>query len=746
MSAFTPRPAQKRVLEYTHGYMGIKAVPGSGKTHTLSCLASKLLLSGQLQDEQEILIVTLVNSAVENFSRRVAGFIKDFGLLPNSGYRVRTLHGLAHDIVRERPSLAGISDEFQILDEREAASIMENIVANWLHIHPEFVELYTHPEKDLSRNPKYRKDFEANLVGAANNFIRQAKDYQHTPDSLKHLRENLGTSHVLVDFGISIYEEYHRALHYRSAIDFDDLIRLALRALESAPDYLERLRYRWPYILEDEAQDSSRLQEMILAKLAGPDGNWVRVGDPNQAIFETFTTAHPKFLLNFVNRPDVISEELPNSGRSTRSIISLANHLIEWSRSAENPNPLLKDTLTLPYIDPAPLNDPQPNPLDRPDLVVLYNQALEADKELETVAKSLAKWLPDNQDKTAAVLVPRNERGTKMVDMLKRYRIEPVELLRSSLTTRQTADILATILEHLANPNVRRHLVDVYRKIKTFEADPEKETLVSKVSRILKDCVYPEQLLWPHSRDAWLELLPGRDVPVTEELDAFCALIRKWHRAALLPVDQLILTIAHNLFHHPVDLALSHKLAVTLSIAAANHPDWALPQFAHELQEIASNRRKFIGFSDEDTGFDPEQHKGKVVVSTMHKAKGLEWDRVYLTSVNQYDFPFGIPGDQYIGEKWFIRNHLNLPEEVLARLSALIEQDYAGLYIDEGEATQAARIGYAQERLRLLYVGITRAKSELIITWNTGKSGGNQAAVPLVELIRFWEKRQDTHG
>ena len=63
--------------------------------------------------------------------------------------------------------------------------------------------------------------------------------------------------------------------------------------MESDPDYLERLRQRWPFILEDEAQDSSRLQEKILELLSGPHGNWVRVGDPNQAIYETFTTANP---------------------------------------------------------------------------------------------------------------------------------------------------------------------------------------------------------------------------------------------------------------------------------------------------------------------------------------------------------------------------------------------------------------------------------------------------------------------
>lgn len=67
-----------------------------------------------------MLIVTLVNSAVENFSNRLGGFVRSRGLLPGVGYQVRTLHGLAHDIVRERPELAGLSDNFQIVDELAA--------------------------------------------------------------------------------------------------------------------------------------------------------------------------------------------------------------------------------------------------------------------------------------------------------------------------------------------------------------------------------------------------------------------------------------------------------------------------------------------------------------------------------------------------------------------------------------------------------------------------------------------------
>ena len=76
--------------------------------------------------------------------------------------------------------------------------------------------------------------------------------------------------------GADLYREYQDALNYRGSVDFDDLIRLALRCLESDPALVTLLRQRWPYILEDEAQDSSLLQQKILSLLSGETGNWVR--------------------------------------------------------------------------------------------------------------------------------------------------------------------------------------------------------------------------------------------------------------------------------------------------------------------------------------------------------------------------------------------------------------------------------------------------------------------------------------
>jgi DNA helicase-2/ATP-dependent DNA helicase PcrA len=739
---FKPRPAQRRILNFTQGKMGVSAVPGSGKTHTLSYLASRLIAKGLLNDDQEVLIVTLVNSAVDNFTSRIAGFIHEAGLLPGFGYRVRTLHGLAHDIVRERPDLVGLDNRFVIVDENEADEILRTAAQAWISANPDFISQYSHPDTQNASEYRVKQSWLDLVVDVSGNFIRTAKDFQTTPEMIRERLSKDQSPHPLLKLGFEIYVDYQRALHYRNGIDFDDLIRLALQALLTDPDYLNRLRYRWHYILEDEAQDSSRLQEEILNTLVGETGNWVRVGDPNQAIYETFTTASPDYLKNFLHYPGVIAEKLPNSGRSTLSIIQLANRLIEWTKN-EHPNQNLRGALVEPYIEPVPKGDIQPNPPNNPDGIFLASKGYSPEDEIKTIVRSIKQWLPSHMDQTVAVLVSRNDRGAEIVESLKKNNIETLELLRTSRTTRQASGIFATILRYLADPSSPAKLIKTYHRIRFVENEKsEIHDLHQSTHTLLRTCDEVETYLYPFGDKDWIsnKISLSVDSSITQELENFREVIRRWLAAAILPIDQLILTIAQDLFANPSDLALAHKFALLLDRAGQNHPSWHLQEFAEELDTITRNERKFMGFTEEESGFNPDAHKGKVVISTIHKAKGLEWDRVYLLSVNNYDFPSGEEFDSYIAEKWFVINHLNLQAETLTRLKALLIDDIPLMEVEEGYATEESRQDYAAERLRLLFVGITRARKELIITWNTGRNNNSTVAKPLEELIRYWRR------
>ncbi|MGB9673891.1 MAG: ATP-dependent helicase [Anaerolineales bacterium] len=761
MTEFKLRPAQEEIVRFRQGKMGILAVPGSGKTWTLSYLAAELLSKKVLARGQEILIVTLVNSAVDIFTQRIRLFLEARGLIPLD-FRVRTLHGLAHDIVRERPELVGLDERFQILDERESDRICAAVTQSWLKHNYAQMQPYLDQAKSPELNRNFQQQFPEYIQEVASSFISLAKDRRLSPADIRLKLDQTPIQLPLLEMGWAIYHDYQRALQYRGAVDFSDLIRLAYDALEWDPQLLQRLQQRWPYILEDEAQDSNLMQEKILRKLVGEHGNWVRVGDPNQAIYETFTTANPRYLRQFVEEEDVIRRELPNSGRSTLSIIALANELIRWTME-DHPLEEVQDALQAPpYITPLPPTDIHQNPADDPSKIFLHKEKLTPEKEIQIIVRSLKNWLKDHADQTVAVLVPRADRGLQLVEKLKEEGI-PFEdsLLKTTSTTRQTARMLGDILAYLAEPTSSKKLAKVYQtwrlamtemqELDSQATELEKQQIEEDTNFILK-CKNIEEFLYPSPHKDYLaSITPQETAGVANEnaplinllpyqrLERFRQIVRRWQEAVLIPIDQLLLTLAQDLFHQPADLALVHKLAIILRQAQDAHPNWHLQELAQELTVISNNQRRFIGFGKNDLGFNPEDYKGVVVVSTMHKAKGLEWDRVYLLSVNNYDFPSGASYDQYQSEKWFLRDRLNLQAEVIAQLEWLIDPTLNRFPV-EHEATEQARLDYIRERIRLLYVGITRAKKELIITWNSGRNN-QQPAYALQALWNYWDNK-----
>ncbi len=792
---FSPRHSQQKIIDTlltAEGSLrlGVSAVPGSGKTHILSYLASELI--ERVGDEQEVLIVTLVNAAVDNFRRRVDGFVRKKGLLPGFNYRVCTLHSLAHEIVQQRPSLVGLSQDFEIVDDHTAQRILREVVDSWLSTNTDLI--YNYLLSDINPEPLLRQQIPQLVLSIAQTFIKRAKDRRLTPYQIADAYQRHPESLPLARLGLDIYREYQNRLA-RTGVDFDDLIRLAAQAIDLDPDFLARLQQRWPYILEDEAQDSSLLQEQILDTLAGGQNSWVRVGDPNQAIYETFTTANPEHLRRFLVRDSVVNLPMPESGRSSAGIINLANYLIDWTM-AQHPHAEVQNALGLPRIEPAPPHDPQPNPPDRPDQIHFRPEKYKPAQEIQAIVKSAKQWLQQNFGKTVAVLDARNKRGVDMANALRRANVPYVELLNSTAATRSTAGVLGNALKYLARPTDSRQLATVFHVWKRHDWDLEDlQPIFEWTEKAIHDCRHPEDYLWPQPGRDWLDELAqdefvrqieeivservreSANEPISEAVNQrineaaendsdddysqltidnspftinyspltllthFRELVRRWQAAAILPIDQLILLLAQDLFDKQADLALAHKFAVVLRRMSTEYPDYRLPDFVEALAEIARNQRRFLGFDEDSLGFEPPA--GKVTVSTMHRAKGLEWDRVYLMGVNNYSFPSGEPQDGYFSEKWFVRDSLNLEAEILAQLDSLI--DHTG-YV-EGSATGQARLELVRERLRLLFVGITRAKQELVVTWNRGQQyqnkPDNQPAIPFVALQTWWEEERN---
>lgn len=399
----------------------------------------------------------------------------------------------------------------------------------------------------------------------------------------------------------------------------------------------------------------------------------------------------------------------------------------------------LRSALSTPYIEPAPPGDPQPNPPDHANAIYIQSKLHTPEEEINAVFKSLKTWLSANHEKTTAVLCPTNLFAKEVIEKLQLEGIEVVEMLQSSDRTRKVTRLIEKCLMSVSEPaNIAKFCIAFDLFSRFMDENKLDDVLLSEFIGKLRKIKALESLVYPKEDQAdAIQIDPG--LSKLFKLDTFLKFIRRWHASSVLPIDQFILIIGSDLFDQPQDLALTHKLSLTLDFTARNHPEYRLPHFISELSQISGNERKFQGFSDDDTSFNPEVHKGKVLVTTYHKAKGLEWDRVYLMSVNNYDFPSLQEEDQYKGEKWFIRGNINLEAELISTLKTICQNRLEPAPNSQISATVDARIDYCAERLRLLYVGITRARESLIITWNTGKRKNCTMALPLQALSQYLE-------
>jgi len=212
--------------------------------------------------------------------------------------------------------------------------------------------------------------------------------------------------------------------------------------------------------------------------------------------------------------------------------------------------------------------------------------------------------------------------------------------------------------------------------------------------------------------------------------------VGRWVRALSLPIDQLLLTIAQDLFDREEHLAICHTLATSMRATSEMHPNWRLPDFSAELGEIARNKRALGGLSLADAGYLAQP--GRVVVTTVHKAKGLEWDAVYLMCVDNLEFP-DTRDDAFRDEPYFMPGRAPAVE-ARKRLEQLAGGESAGPAGDS--PVEQARLETIAERLRLLYVGITRARRDLALTYS--ESNGRRRVRPALAMVALQEAQKGT--
>lgn len=733
------RRSQQEVLAYTGGYMAVSAVPGSGKTTTLSLLAVELIerhgfgrldeqslrrrllqerarvANGQAASEEpelpQVLIVTFSNAAVANFKSKIAGFLRERGLPQHAGYDVRTLHSLAHWIVQQAPADVGLDQEYDILGEVEFHREALIAVQYYLNTRRQAVLAalgVSDPVSDMNLRQLLRE--------LAITTIRTAKMMRLRPDELMRRLAGISDGPVvrLAMLGAEMYALYQDYLRQRASLDFDDLVWLAYDLLQKNSALLRRLQRRWPYILEDEAQDSSPLQEKILALLSAAHHNWVRVGDPNQAINATFTSADPRYFRRFCERPDVRLVRLDEAGRSALPIIRLANHLVKWT-CEQHPEPeIRRRAFALQKIHPVPKGDPQPNPPAEESAVHLTREFPTWEMEVREICQRAKRYVQAYPHDTVAILVPTNILGEQVVKQLSELGVNYEDLLREPSQARSVLRGLAGIVNFAAAPRKGERLAELFSTlVEAHVWDLPAELNASRLLAALRSA-QPERLLFPEPGKSRRQALPPIE-NISEEIytviEDFAARAAGWLRASLLPIDEFVLTVGTELFHSPYQLALVQQVAATMRRAADMNPSWRLPDLARELADLSSDPRGLPQMGFRELGYTPQP--GVINVATLHGAKGLEWDLVYILGADRAWFPEQ-PDQVWVGS-WGILEGSER-EEVTELIRAL--SDEADLPRGAHPPTREAQLEHIAERLRLLYVGITRARRRLCISWS----------------------------
>lgn len=723
MNELSLRPAQAEILQYQNGRLAISAVPGSGKTFTLSLLAAQLIADGRLNADagQQILIVTYLNASVDTFKARIRKRLDEIGL-PPVGFDVRTLHSLALEIVRVASSGVGeTADTLVVLDETQANHFLALAVDGWIETHPDLWQAFL-PDNSPQMKARWRDITER----TARAFIRAAKNERYHPDQIVRrletgdrrlendsLQSSVSQSPLLLMMA-GIYGRYQSILARQAALDFDDLIWQAADLLEHRPDFADELRQRWPYVLEDEAQDSVPLQEVLLNTLTGPDGNWIRVGDPNQAITSTFTAAHPRFFNAFADRPDVVSRPLPNSGRSAPLIIGAANTLLDWVVDKHPVAEVRAETFRRQHILPTPPGDAQPNPLDSEARMQIKVYKHREDEELPAIARLAMRYAQANPAYTLAILVPTNQTGYAIAEHLDELDVPYDNLLRGGSHEREIAAAMHAILAVLADPLDTKALVAAHASLHELghPAAVGPTDGLDRFHTLLRSVHRPEALLFPWQEDDLVNALPAGvvtevDLPHIERLAHF---LRHVFALRTLPIDDLALALGDELFAwgeiHEGDLAIAYQIASIMRRWRDTQPEWRLPELVAQLADVANGRRSLPLSTPADFGFEPEP--GRITLTTQHSAKGLEWDAVFLVGIDGFWIPGSLDAP-FLGVHDFLGG--DPTAEVVAQLRYLMKGE-SGLH-DERTATESAHIEVISERLRLLYVGITRARRYL---------------------------------
>ncbi len=741
------RPGQQQMADWQGGPLAVSAVPGAGKSTGMAAAAALAIARHQLHARRALVVVTFTRSAAANIKAKIRKYLREELSLPQSGFVVHTLHGLALNIASRHPDLSGLQlDSATLITPNQSHRFIRSCVEQWIVTHPgRYSRLLEGCQFDGEETERLRRQSVLRtevLPDLAFSVIHEAKSSGLLPSSLRQLSEQTTDEYGILAIAAGLYEQYQNLLRSREFIDYDDMIVAALRVLEN--ESARKLEQNQVFaVFEDEAQDSTPLQTQLLEILAterahpNTPPNLIRVGDPNQAINSTFTPADPIYFRRFCEDCNIQGRlaTMDQAGRSTKIIIEAANFALEWVnrsygrsqssvvRSREEEIPL---TSGLPFrpqqIRPVEVGDPQadanPEPAGRG--LELYTP-----RDIHHTVQVMGERVIDlfAQDPTgtrAAILVRENRQGRWIAEALSplchQHQISLYDVSASDRRSHVPVEILS-LLQFLDRP----HSPDYLKA--TLEVLVQRQLIPTQDLNALAGV--PERFLYPGPLDP----------PQPEPVLTASHLCRSLLRARMeLPQYQLISFLALTLNYDQAELATADKLADRVAQQTAGQSSMAA--ILTVLSEIVSSER-FEPVETEDLEARYTR-PGQLTIITMHKAKGLDWDYVFIPFLHENV----IPGSFWVPPQTQFLGAFTLAEVARAQIRAALHDQFP-LPGVTAAWDQAKHLKTAEE-FRLLYVAMTRAKRLLWMsaaqkapfTWSKPENMDDRTPCPVFPALK----------
>lgn len=568
-------PVQKQVVLHTDGAVQVSAGAGSGKTRILTHRIAYLVETKQIKP-WNILAITFTNKATDEMKKRLSTMLQD-----SSQLWISTFHALCIKILKHFIADIGYNKNFTVYGEEEKRSIIKSIIK----------EKFGDSKKDddlLKQSLSIIGDAKSN--GISCDQFKQNYGFMKQADSLQ-----------------TIYTEYEKVLLKSNALDFDDLLIKCEQLLQTSEQAREYYQNKFEYIHVDEFQDTNALQYSIVKILAGKHKNIFVVGDEDQSIYG-WRGANIANLSQFNKDFQATVYKLEQNYRSTQNILDTANKIIKCNKSR---------------IDKTLWSD------NGKGEEVRYIPAYDEQKEAEFVVEQILnlhknKGLPYNE---IAVLMRLNALTPQFEKALLSYNI-PHKVYGGFkfFERKEVKDVLA-YLKLIHNPSDIEQII----RIANF---PKRGIGNTTIAQLINYAHISQEPIC----DILVNIQANTDLPNN--------VVKR-----LLPLSQDLIKIGRIQAENLGDLVKKMLNIINIQEAFGDDTSESESRLANidALVNIIVDRihnnphttlEEFLDsvtlYSDAD---DDEQKGDSVTLATMHSAKGLEWDGVFVVGLEEETFP-----------------------------------------------------------------------------------------------------------